>query len=292
MTPPSSSAQGPSLGSVRRVTSPSPRTRTGVAVSGQDLAADIGDLVEGVFATVARLHDAVQPLLAGGPLPAGRPAVADLEVLAAPVHDVLADPQGLVVGAGYVAAPGVLADASYWLQWWTVEAPGGRPDVLDVETREDAEGFRDYTALPWFAVPAATGRRHVTGPYVDYLCTDEYSLTFTRPVASSRGFAGVVGADVYVRHLERLLVPRMREAARVLGARIALVNAQGRVVCGSSADLVTGALVRDVPLGELWAHSTAHSTARGGPGVPAPAVPGVRLHPCAGLPLGVLVRTG
>ncbi len=286
MTPQSSSGQDPSLGSVQRVTTLSPRTPAGVAVPGQALAAEIGDLVEGVFATVARLHDAVQPLFTGVPV-AGRPAVADLAVLADLVGDVLRDPAGLVVGAGYVAAPGVLADAPYWLQWWTVQAPGGQPDVLDVETREDVEGFRDYTALPWYAVPAASGRRQVTGPYVDYLCTDEYSLTFTQPVATSRGFAGVVGADVYVRHLERLLVPRMREVARALGARIALVNAQGRVVCGSSADLVTGALVRDVPLGDLWSHSTA----RGGPGVPAPALPGVRLHPCAGLPLGVLVRT-
>jgi hypothetical protein len=269
------------------VTSPSPPVRAGTADPGQLLAAGIGDLVEGVFTTVAGLHDAVHPLLAGVPLPSGRPAVADLGVLADPVREVLADPGGLVVGAGYVAAPGVLADAPYWLQWWTVQAPGGRPEALEVETREDAEGFRDYTALPWYAVPAASGRRHVTGPYVDYLCTDEYSLTFTQPVASSRGFAGVVGADVYVRSLERLLVPRMREVARVLGARIALINAQGRVVCGSSADLVTGALVRDVPLGDLWAHSTA----RRRPGVPAPTVPGLRLHPCAGLPLGVLVRT-
>ncbi|TFD48627.1 hypothetical protein E3T46_14390 [Cryobacterium sp. Hh11] len=28
----------------------------------------------------------------------------------------------------------------------------------------------------------AAGRRHVTGPYVDYLCTDEYTLTLTLPV--------------------------------------------------------------------------------------------------------------
>jgi hypothetical protein len=259
-----------------------PALAGGPTPAAQVLAQEVGALVEGVFAAVAALRDAVRQVLGRGPA-----ATADLAVLDAPVQALLRDPGGLVVGAGYVAAPAVLDDAPYWLQWWTVDAPGGAPAVLVVETDERAEGFRDYTALPWYAVPAATGARHVTGPYVDYLCTDEYSLTFTMPVVAGRGFAGVVGADVYVRHLERLLVPRMREAARSEGGRVALVNAQGRVVCGSSPDLVTGGLVRDVPLGGLWPR-TASTPA---PPVPAPAVPGVRLHPCPGAPLGVLVRT-
>ncbi len=30
--------------------------------------------------------------------------------------------------------------------------------------------------------PERTGTRHLTGPYVDYLCTDDYTVTVTTPV--------------------------------------------------------------------------------------------------------------
>lgn len=50
-------------------------------------------------------------------------------------------------------------------------------------SRESGYGsFYDYTALPWFVVPRETGGRRVTGPYVDWVCTEEYTLTFTVPL--------------------------------------------------------------------------------------------------------------
>ena len=39
-----------------------------------------------------------------------------------------------------------------------------------------------------------TGERAITGPYVDYLCTDQYTLTFTAPLVVDGRFLGVAGA--------------------------------------------------------------------------------------------------
>ena len=102
-----------------------------------------------------------------------------------------------------------------------------------------ADDFYDYTQLPWFAIPRATAARHVTGPYVDALCTTEYTLTFTIPLFSTRReFLGVVGADIVVEWLERRLLPLLHRTGRTA----ALVNAENRVVAANRPDLVTGAV--------------------------------------------------
>ncbi len=61
-------------------------------------------------------------------------------------------------------------------------------------------------------------------------------------------FAGVVGADVYVREFERTLRPTLR----ALGSRAALVNAQGRVIVSNSIRQATGSLVREVDVPAWW----------------------------------------
>ncbi len=177
------------------------------------------------------------------------------------VRDQLARPNAAVVGAGFVARPDVLSDQRYWLEWWTVRlGQSGRSAArLTVQSDPDAADFRDYTVLPWFAGPAASGSRSLVGPYVDYLCTDEYTLTFTEPVYSGDEFLGVVGADVYVDWLDRHLAADLDR----LGAPVVIANAQGRVVTAYETDLLPGDLVRDTD--GLW-----------------------RATPCDGLPLVVL----
>jgi hypothetical protein len=179
---------------------------------------------------------------------------------------------GLVAGAGWVAAPGVLADAPYWLEWWTSEpGTGGAPKRLAAETDPRAVGFRDYTTLPWYAVPLETGAGHITGPYVDYVCTDQYTLTFTVPVVREDAFLGVAGADMLVRSFEeRLFAP----LARVAGT-CAIVNSSGRVVTASDPRWVTGDLIRGLPVSQWWrGEDAAHDR--------------WVFHPCPGLPLGVV----
>lgn len=226
---------------------------------------------ESVFADLERLRLATVSALSDRPTRAGLSALGPLCL------DLLTRDDRLLVGAGFVAAPGTLDDAMYWLEWWT--GPGAdhepaTPERLVVVVDPSAENFRDYTALPWFAVPRRSGRRHVTGPYVDYLCTDEYTLTFTVPVVVGGRFAGVVGADVYVRHVELRMLAQIDE----LPGTVTLVNSVGRVLVSNDGSQDSGALVRDVPVAQLWAAQGqvvrhGHTT----------------LHRCGDLPFGLLV---
>lgn len=138
-----------------------------------------------------------------------------------------------VVGAGFVAAPGTLPDCDLFLAWYQGDA-----DLPLGQSGSPASGEPiDYTRLEWFRTPRATGERHVTGPYVDYVCTDEYVMTATAPVVVDGVVVGVVGADTLVETLERLLLPTLRAA----GATV--VNLHGRTVVSADPHLPTGRIV-------------------------------------------------
>lgn len=171
-----------------------------------------------------------------------------------------------VQGAGFVAAIGLLEDAAWWLEWFA-RGDDGRAHRLVCQTDPDGVGFYDYEYLPWYVVPRDTGRRHVTGPYVDYLCTDDYTLTFTVPLTVGDRFAGVAGADIGVHTAERLLLPALRAADQ----RLAVLNAHGRIVASNSGRHVCGDLVEELDVPSAW----------GDPAHPA-------LHVLDDLPLGVL----
>lgn len=211
------------------------------------------EVVEQVSALVEGVFDRLKPILAAAEAVLAEPG----DVQAASLHRIR--PQvtealgGLIIGAGYVGAPHVLADQEFGFEWWTDGEP---PSQLFISLDPDSENFLDYTRQSWFTVPRDTGRRHINGPYVDYLCTDEYTLTFTIPVLRSGSFAGVVGADVYVREFERAVAPRLRS----LGRDGALLNSQGRVIVSNNVRQPTGSLVRAADVPAWWTSGTeSHS---------------------------------
>lgn len=172
-----------------------------------------------------------------------------------------------IIGAGFVATPGFLPDAYWHLAWWLgdqntlgIEADG-TPSVRRLETVTDptSDRFRDYTNLEWWRVPERTGAPHITGPYVDYLCTDEYTLTVTMPVYASSTLIGMVGADSYVKQLEVLLSPHLYE----VGCGTTVVNASGRVVASSDPHRAPGSILRIAGLSEQlhsWSNPGAEGT--------------------------------
>jgi Cache domain. len=175
-------------------------------------------------------------------------ARADIDALIADlaVPELTREPS-VTVGAGFVAAPGFLTDAPWHLAWWlgtrnTFGVGAEEPSVRRLEAVEDptSESFRDYTGLEWWRVPTSTGAPHITGPYVDYLCTDDYTLTLTVPVTFGDELIGVVGADIYVRTIERILLP----ALRTIPTLATLVNSSGRVIVSTDAHRPTGSLYR------------------------------------------------
>jgi hypothetical protein len=152
-----------------------------------------------------------------------------------------------LAGAGVVVAPHVLRDEPFWLEWWLAgpdEAPADATR-LAVDTNPDSVAFRDYTALVWFEEPRRTGERCITGPYVDYLCTDQYTLTFTAPLISGDRFLGVAGVDVLARWFEQHLFLLTDERGD-LDESCVVVNRSGRVVACPSGAWVTGDLIREL----------------------------------------------
>ena len=215
---------------------------TVVAHGIEGMASRIAATFDPVFALIDPWRDALVEQFG-----VGVPTVSELDRL---VHDLVSAELGsatrLVTGAGFVASPGILPDAPWHLAWWLHRAAG--IERLQTVDDPDADEFRDYTALEWWRVPAATGARHLTGPYVDYLCTDDYTVTVTTPVVVGTDLVGMAGVDVYVARLEEELLPVLRT-----GAPSTLVNASARVVSSSVPRLATGALLRREGLAEVLA---------------------------------------
>ncbi|MDJ0337184.1 cache domain-containing protein [Cryobacterium sp. PH31-O1] len=239
-----------------------PPTDASVASVTDASVASVADVFDPVFSRLERWVDLVESYAARSGTIADR---AQFDFLVEKlVRAEFDDSNGCVIGAGFVSAPHFLG---WHLAWWLGgrnAASQGQPatGIRHLETVEDPleESFRDYTALEWWRVPAQTGRRHITGPYVDYLCTDEYTLTLTLPVyRDGSELIGVVGIDLSVDEIERDLVPRLNAGA----VAATVINASGRVVVSADAHLATGALLRLPGLTELLSDRTLSITALG-----------------------------
>lgn len=149
--------------------------------------------------------------------------------------DLLDHPDEPVYGAGFIAAADLLADAPSHLAWW--QGADRRRLVFPAQSVKQAIDYRD---LEWFRVPAATGSPHVAGPYVDYLCSDEYTMTAAAPVVVDGRFIGVAGLDVLVDTVERRLTPPLR----ALGVPLLLVNGVGRVLVSTDSRFSAGDVLR------------------------------------------------
>lgn len=207
---------------------------TTAALTPVQIADRVASTIDELFARVDRWRDTLEEHLTADP----SPSAAELD----PIVQSFAEPalaaDGLVTGSGFVAAPGLLSDAHWHLAWWL----GGVLGIRRLATIDDPSNdqFRDYTSLEWWRLPARTGTRHVTGPYVDYVCTDDYTVTITTPVTVDGRLLGVVGMDVLVDRLEQELLPLLRAA----GSPIAVVNASGRIVTSTDTRREPGSMLR------------------------------------------------
>ncbi|HWM36356.1 MAG TPA: cache domain-containing protein [Streptomyces sp.] len=237
-------------------------------VAAADVAAGVRDTLESVFDTVAETRKDTAALLAPLTAEGRQPTTADLAALRPGLHERLSRP-GPVSGVGFVAAPGLLADAPVWLEWWQSGAGGEvRPLLLDLDPEHSA--YSDYTHWEWFALARDTGQRAVAGPYVDYLCSDEYSLTLSAPVTVEGRFTGVAAADVYLPAFEAAVMPVLQR----LPGPACLVNSRGRVAVSTDARHLAGSLLKGPDFGAVLAGN--------GEGA---SYEGLRLRPCGDIPL-------
>lgn len=214
--------------------------------------AELAEVVTGLesFLTSMRaaadeLVDVAEATLTARP----QPRRTDLTEVERVVRRRLGEREEVVHGGGVVAAPGVLTDAPWWLEWFAWDA--GVVQRLVSDTDPTGAHFFDYTLMPWFAGPRdrPSPAGTVTGPYVDYLCTDDYTITFTQAVRRPDGsFAGVAGVDVRVLAVEDAFLAELRATGRLL----VLVNTLGRVVVSTSARMLSGGLVHEVDVPALF----------------------------------------
>ncbi|GAA2486076.1 cache domain-containing protein [Streptomyces longisporus] len=244
---------------------------TAAVGTASEVAAAVRSALESVFDAVAATRTDTEELLARVAAESRRPATVDLAALRPGLHLRLARTE-LVSGVGFVAAPGLLTDVPAWLEWWQSGSDGDvRPLLLDLDPEQSA--YADYTHWDWFALPRDTGERAVAGPYVDYLCSDEYSLTLSAPVQMEGRFAGVAAADVYLRHFEAAVLPMLRR----LPGPAHLVNARGRVTASADPAHLAGSLTKGPDFAAVLR--------RARPG----RFRGLRLVPCRDIPLVLVV---
>lgn len=142
-------------------------------------------------------------------------------------------------GAGFIAAVDLLSDARSHLSWWQ----GPNRSRLALSSGAINKEHIDYSQLEWYRVPVATRGTHIAGPYVDYLCTDEYTITVSVPVEIDGEFVGVAAIDLLVDEVERRLGAILRR--NTVG--VTLVNSIGRVLLSSEPQLVAGDTLRGRP---------------------------------------------
>ncbi|PJJ57476.1 hypothetical protein CLV56_1708 [Mumia flava] len=194
-----------------------------------DVVATVDDYFLTLFARLEAMRDRVAALFDAGPVASSAASTA----IAPLVRDLLTDER--VMGSGFVAGHGTLSDRALYLAWWQGE---DRHLLAESESPDSGDAL-DYTRHPWYRVPERTGRRHLAGPYVDFVCTDEYVMTATVPVLADGRMVGVVGADTLVETLEGMLLGLLREA----DPSALLVNDHGRAVVSASPRVATGSLV-------------------------------------------------
>jgi hypothetical protein len=239
---------------------------TSVGAVGTEVLAEVAhavhDVLRTVFATVAEVGAACEARFAAVAAEGRRPRSSDLAPLRPGLCAGLTGDGVLMSGLGFVSAPTLLDDTDACLEWWLRDR-AGHIDPLVLEPDGAHSAYADYTHWDWYTHPRDTGRPFVAGPYVDYLCSDEYGLTFALPVRHEGRFAGVAAADVYLRDFETATAPLL---ARLPGpAR--LVNSRGRVAVSTDPGHLAGSLTKGPDFTAL----------------PAPTVQdGLLLFPCTG----------
>lgn len=232
--------------------------------------ADIGTFFQELLELLEEWKPRLEALFSDA---SARPSRREVDTAVEPLTiALLARPAYPLAGGGFVAVHEAVSDAPWHMAWWQ-----GRSKEDQLLSSLESMG-EAYSRREWFTVPVETGTSHVTGPYVDFICTDEYTVTLTSPVSVAGRVVGVVGVDVFVESLEEVLLPDLRR----VHPEASLVNRVGRVVVSADPQLAAGRLL----VGD-WrqAADPARIQLRG----PEFAGRLAAVHPCGNLPLAVVV---
>jgi hypothetical protein len=235
------------------------------------LLAGITSQVEQVIDSVARVAEVAVAAVEAAQAEGRPPRRGDLAALRPLAAEVLRGHRGFAAGAGVILAPDVLADAPRCIEWWWADQSSADRDLvlakLEVDLDPESAEFYDYTTTQWYREPERTGGHAVAGPYVDYICTHEYTFTVSVPVICAGVFTGVAAADILAEQVERMAAPGLS----LMDRPAVLASGDGRVIASN-----TGRILPGTRLGRHDAEATLRLEPRGAatwPGDPDPALP-------------------
>jgi len=231
------------------------RTETTASVQLTACAKVVSEFFADVFSQLDHWQSRVQSV-------DGRLHGAELDdAVAAFAIPALERPDSALIGAGFIGDARDNSGRRLHFAWWIgpidanpLLAETTKSTRLDITERRYADYVSDFSALEWYRMPQAIRQTHVTGPYVDYLCTCDYILTITAPVFVDADMAGVdemfgvVGADVFVRSFERAVMPSLL----AIPGDAAVLNESGRVVVSTDPSLPVGAVLSDTAKEREW----------------------------------------
>lgn len=149
-------------------------------------------------------------------------------------------------GAGFASYSNQQSGDEVWsLEWWYQEA--GAIEHAQLDGNQEIRKRLDFRVFDWFGQPANDHRAYVDGPYVDYVCNGDYTITTAHPVLVDGVFVGVAAVDMLVSTLDRLLAPLLATITNP----VVVVNADRRVVLSTAPGVRVGTLMRDAQPLEL-----------------------------------------
>ncbi|MUL81228.1 MULTISPECIES: hypothetical protein [unclassified Mycolicibacterium] len=190
----------------------------------------IDGFFDGVFASLEEWKPRLQQKL-GAAIRFGALSGAQLsDLIEDDVRKILSGASRPLYGAGYCATEDIVSNGNP-LAWWQ----GPDRALLASSTFGPGQAAIDLARLEWYRVPHSSGRKHVAGPFVDYLCSNEITVTTSVPLELDGAFSGVMCADILVSSLEEVLLPGLAELPGAV-----VVNSSGRVAISTLPDYETG----------------------------------------------------
>jgi len=141
----------------------------------------------------------------------------------------------IAYGAGFIASLELVGSSRGYLSWWQ----GPLRSQLRLAAQTPNKELIDYSAFEWFRIPLERGQGHISGPHVDYLCSDEYTLTASIPITYEGRFLGVAALDLLVDDVEADLLPVLKKFGD-----LCVVNGSHRILASTQPERAPGDSVR------------------------------------------------
>lgn len=161
---------------------------------------ELGRRISAVHADLQRAADSTAEL----PPPA-RSAQGSPKPVVDALQSVVLDEPELVRGAGLAYAPNLIPDAPLWMDWWDSGDDHHltfKRHVFNVLSMQ----YYNYATMPWFTRPRERQAFSLHGPYLDRGGIERITVTASLPVTTPDYAGSVVGADLRVSTLERILL--------------------------------------------------------------------------------------